>query len=88
MIVTQQQLGGGGEHAARPFAGDVHVPDDLAVGHRGTRWGNGDDRAGDRVRSAGDDLLRSPAEIDLVDPKRIARLRVRLLLEHPADHDL
>ena len=88
MVVAKQQLLGGAEHAPGFVAGDVHVLDELAVRHSDAWHGHGHQRAWDRVGGPGDDLLDVVAEVYLVHPKGVTRLRVRDLLEHLAHDDL
>ena len=88
MIVAEKKLFGGAKHAAGFLTRDVHVLDQLAVGHGGARQGDRDERSRDRVGSAGDDLHHASTEVDLMDPQGVARRGVRFLLEHLADHDL
>ena len=89
MVIAEHQLIGGTEHPAGLVARDVHVLDDLAIWNRRSGESDWDQRARDRIRRAGDDLLDMPAaEIDLVHPQVVARLGVLLLLEDLSHNDL
>ncbi len=89
VVVAQQELLGRAQHPARLVPGDVHVLDELSVRHGRTGQRDGDERADDRVGRSGDDLLdAAAAEVDLVHPEVVARLRVLFLLEHLPHDDL
>jgi len=86
--LPEEELVGRAEHAMGLVAGDVHVLDELAVGHGDAGHRNGDQRTGDCVRCARDDLLDVVPKVHLVDPQGVARLGMRNLLEDLAHDDL
>ena len=88
VIATEEQLVRGAQHSFRVVAGDLRVLDRRAVGHRGPGQRDGDQRPGNRVRRAGDDLQRLPTDVYLVHPQVVARCRVLDLLKDLADDDL
>jgi len=87
-ILAEQQLVSGTQHPLAQLARDLRVADERAAWHTGTGKRNRHQRAGHSVRSAGDDLDHlAGADVDLVDPQRLVRARVVLLLEHAPDDD-
>ena len=73
VVATEEQLVGRAQHPAPFVARDIPVVlDQRAVGHRGARQCDGDERPWNRVGRARDDLLRLAADVDLVDPQVVA----------------
>ena len=88
-FLAEQQLVGRAEHALGGLAGDLAVADHRAARHLRARQGDWYERAGDGVGGARDDLNDlAAADVDLVDPQRLVRAGVVLLLEDAPDDDL
>ncbi len=87
-ILSEQQLVRRAQHPLARFARDLRVANERTAGDARAWKRNRHKGAGHRVRCAGDDLDHlSAADVDLMDPERLVRARVVLLLEHAADDD-
>ncbi len=76
------------QHSLCRLPCDLSIAHQSSAGHARARQRDRHEGALHRVRRAGDDLDHlSTADVDLVDPQRLVRARVVLLLEDAADDD-